>query len=987
MTGADSPQPRPPIRFSPFVLDPHERRLLRGIEALPVRQRALDVLHYLALRPGRLVTKQELLAGVWSGVSVSEIVLAVCVSELRKVLGDPAKAPRIIETVHGRGYRFIAAVNVEAGRSPTEPGPPAGSVAHPPVVGRGEEIRRLDELLDRALAGQRQVVFVTGDPGIGKTTLVGEFLKRAAERGPFRIVRGQCVEQHGPGEPFMPVLEGLGRLCRLAGEPFVREIREHAPSWLLQLPGLVAAGDREDLYREHAGVTRARMLREMVVGIEALTTSTPMVVVLEDLHWSDPSTIELLAALAQQRDVARLLVVGTYRPAEAGMDPHLMDAMRRLLDDPDSACVELALEPLTASAVEEYLVAHFAGLSLPAGFSRALHERTQGNPLFMAHVASRLSAAIRSANGNGAATIDASTVLGDIPGSLRRAVEKQLERLGPDEQRVLEAAAVAGVEFTAGEVAAALDEDVEAVDARCMALAHRQQLVRSLGTCAWPDGAETGRYGFTHALYLEMLGDRIPVSARRRLHQRIGTRLEAAYGRGAGEIAASLAAHFVRAEDCERAARYLRQAGDQAVQRNAFTEAIAHFRAAMQALASTPDGDARALAELQLQIALGGALSQVEGFAAPAVGDAFARALALSERVRDVPERFAVVSGLEAFYAIRGDLRVASPLARQLLELGKQSGDRVHLMEGHHAMGCNRFRATDLAAASTHLEQAIALYDMEPRFDAHRLTGHDPKVCCLGHLACVVWLSGAPARARAAGEAALGRARELSHPPTLALALTTAGWLYVLDRDPRRVEELTNEALAVAGDYGLTFWIAVASIQRGWALAALGRGAEAGALLEGGILGYTAMGAGTHEAAYRALVTQGFAAIGRTGDAMRELTAAFQAVERDGERYFEAELLRLRGELLLRQPAAGGTDSLPQRTEAETCFRQAIDVAACQHTRSLALRAAISLYRLLDGGERRAEGRAVLADLLGRITERFDAPDLVEAAGLLGGDR
>src|SRR5262249_31541778 len=157
----------------------------------------------------------------------------------------------------------------------------------------------------------------------------------------------------------------------------------------------------------------------------------------------------------------------------------------------------------------------------------------------------------------------------------------------------------------------------------------------------------------------------------------------------------------------------------------------------------------------------------------------------------DVPERFAVVSGLEAFYAIRGDLATASPLARQLLQLGEQSGDRVRIMEGHHAMGCNRLRATDLAAARAHLERAIAPYDLEPRFDAHRLTGHDPKVCCLGHLACVLWLSGAPTRARACAETALGRARELSHPPTLALALTTAGWTYVLDRDPCRVEDLT----------------------------------------------------------------------------------------------------------------------------------------------------------------------------------------------------
>jgi DNA-binding winged helix-turn-helix (wHTH) protein/tetratricopeptide (TPR) repeat protein len=974
--------PAPPIRFPPFVLDPEERRLSSGVDPLPIRQRALDVLLYLASRPGRLVTKHELLSAVWSGVSVSEIVLTVCVSELRKILGDAARAPRIIETVHGRGYRFIASLGAD------EPGVletcrPGGLPPHHRVVGRSEELQRLDQLLDRALAGQRQMVFVTGEPGIGKTTLVDEFLGRAAVRGAFRLVRGQCVEQRGVGEPFMPVLEGLGRLCHESGDPFVQQLRTHAPSWLLQLPGLIPPADEETLHRQYAGVTRVRMLREMVVGVESLTTSMPMVLVLEDLHWSDPSTVELLVALAHQRGTAHLLVVGTYRPLEASTDSHLLDAIGRIVDDPAS-CTEVALEPLTESAVEEYLAGHLGGIALPAGLPRALHRRTGGNPLFMVHVAPRLAAALRSAGGGEAPALpDLSTLLGDVPGSLRRAVEKQLERLGCEEQRALEAAAVAGMEFTAGEVAAALDEDIEAIDARCTALAQRQQLVRALGPCEWPDGVTTGRYGFTHALYLEILADRVPVSRRRRLHQRIGDRLEAAYGRQAPEIAASLAVHFARSEDSVRAAQYLRQAGEHAMRRNAFTEAIAHFRAAMQALARTVDRETRARDELQLQIALGAALSQVEGFAAPAVGEAYARALALAEQIGDVPERFAVVSGLEAFYAIRGDLPTSTVLARQLLQLGEESGDRGRIMEGHHAMGCNRLRAMELAAAQAHLEQAIALYDLEPRFDAHRLTGHDPKVCCLGHLACVLWLGGFPARARVCGETAVGRARELSHPPTLGLALTCAAWLYVLERDPRRVEELADEALAVAGDHGLTFWMPIASVQRGWALAELSRDAEVAALLQAGLVGYCAMGAGTHEVSYRTLAVQAYARIGRDDDAGREIDAAFDAMERHGERIFEAELWRLKGELLLRGHGAADSGSPDADGEAERCFQRAMGVAREQHARSFALHAAVSFCRLLGRGERRAEGQAMLRAVRRGFTEGFDTPALLEAAALL----
>src|SRR5262249_19682869 len=305
--------------------------------------------------------------------------------------------------------------------------------------------------------------------------------------------------------------------------------------------------------------------------------------------------------------------------------------------------------------------------------------RTGGNPLFMAHVASRLEAAGLRASGNRVVVPDLEKVLGEIPGSLRRAIEKHLGRLGPDEQRALEGAAIAGIEFVAGDVAAGLCEDAEIVDGWCGALARRDQLLRSLGTCEWPDGTATGRYAFTHSLYLEVLQSRVTEGVQRRLHQRIGERLESAYGGRAPEIASSLSAHFARSGDHARAYRYHRHAGEQAVQRNAFHEAAAHLRSALQALGRSSDGGSHVLDELQVQISLGAALSQVAGFAAPDVGDVYARALALSEHIGDIAGRFVVVAGLEAFYSIRGDLPTAGGLARQLVELGEESGDRVFL--------------------------------------------------------------------------------------------------------------------------------------------------------------------------------------------------------------------------------------------------------------------------------------------------------------------
>jgi len=943
-----------PIRFSSFILDPAEGRLTRGGEPTPLRWRTFAVLQYLAQRPDKLVTKSELFAAVWPDVTVSETVLAVCISELRKVLGDSAKTPRFIETAHGRGYRFIADV-----------GPERPSAARAPIVGRDAELARLGERLELALAGQRQMVFVTGDAGIGKTTVVETFLEGLAGEGAFWIARGQCVELHGSGEAFMPVLEGLGRLCREpAGEELVPLLREHAPSWLLQLPGLVSAADREALGRQHAGVTRGRMLREMVVGIEALTTRTPMVVLLEDLHWSDPSTFDLLAALAQRRGAARFLVIGTYRPVEVGANDRFFDSVRFLLDG-RHPCAELALEPLSESATEAYLHARFGERTLPAGFARAVHRRTGGNPLFIVHLADRAASA-----GGPPAVADLETFLGDLPDSLRHAIEKQLGRLGADERRILEAASIAGFEFTTAEVAAGLAEDADVVDACCRALAQRQAFVRAAGRSEWRDGTVASRYAFAHALYLEAIQGGVAERARRLLHQRIGERLESAWGGAASEIAATLAVHFARADDHARALRHNREAGERAIQRNAFAEATAHFRAALHAFDRLPDEEKRALDELQLQVALGGALSQIQGFAAPEVGRAYERALALSNDAGDVPERFVAVAGLEAYYSIRGDLPVASTLGRRLLTLGQSSNDPTRLMEAHHAMGCNRLRAAALADARSHLEEAIALYDLEPRPDAHRLTGHDPKVCCLGFLACAQWFSGHPTQARTSAEAALAWAERLAHPPTLALALSLVAWVRVLRREPRAVEELTARALAIATEYGLVFYAAIASVHRGWALAALGRDPEAAGLLQAGVRGYGATGAGTNEGAHRMLAAESHLRLGRKDEAHDDLVAAFEALERHGERNVEAELHRLRGELLV------GRDD----QEAERSFRTALDVARRQGARSFELRAALSLARHSGSCDELRRAYALLAD-------GDDAPDLAAAAAALGPGR
>ena len=286
--------------FEPFGLDVGNEQLWRVQEALHLTHKAFAVLHYLAEHAGQLVTKDALLEVVWSQTYVSEAALAVCIREIRRALGDQPRTPRFVATVHGRGYRFLAAVTI-ANRLPASPPPPVLASPPPLLVGREVECAQMQRWWAKAVQGERQVGFVTGEAGIGKTTLVEAFIARVRGDGALWIGHGQCIEQYGAGDAYLPVLEALGRLCRgPEGQHFMALLGQYAPSWLVQMPALLGAAELDALQRRGLGATQARMLRELAEAMEALTAERPLVLVLEDLHWSDDATLAWLACVARR---------------------------------------------------------------------------------------------------------------------------------------------------------------------------------------------------------------------------------------------------------------------------------------------------------------------------------------------------------------------------------------------------------------------------------------------------------------------------------------------------------------------------------------------------------------------------------------------------------------------------------------------------------------------------------------------------------------
>jgi DNA-binding winged helix-turn-helix (wHTH) protein len=442
------------IIFDPFCLDLSNERLWQGSQAIKLRPKAFAVLNYLLGRPGKLVTREELLNAVWPETFVGEAVLKVTIRQLREALDDDPKSPRFIETAHRRGYRFIGQI-AEDGQAPAAGDREIGSnkaISPSPlrtasalgVVGRDQALSRMRSWLEKMLGGDRQIVFVTGEAGIGKTALVDAFARSMASDRSIRIGRGQCLEQYGTSEAYLPVLDAIGRLCREQGQ-VVDVLRTHAPMWLLQMPSLVSASDRELLSREVFGATRERMLREMGEALEALTADLPLVLILEDLHWSDYSTLDLISYLARQRQAAQLMLIGTYRTAELIVSGHPLKSVKQELLAKQQ-CEELPLEYLSKTSVAEYLSARFPVNGFPAEVAGLIHDRTDGNPLFMVNAVDYLVAEglIGEFEESWELLVEIEKVEVGVPDSIKQMIEKQLDHLNAEQHRTLEAASVAG---------------------------------------------------------------------------------------------------------------------------------------------------------------------------------------------------------------------------------------------------------------------------------------------------------------------------------------------------------------------------------------------------------------------------------------------------------------------------------------------------------------------------------------------------------------
>jgi tetratricopeptide (TPR) repeat protein len=894
------------------------------------------------------MTKEELFRTCWPATAVSQTVLRVCIREIRVALAEDAPALVTLETVGRRGYRLVTAA--ETTELPSDP-----------LVGRDRELSVLRHALARAEGGSRQVIFVGGERGMGKTTLLEHFVEETRARTRARVTFGQCAELTGGTEPYLPIFDLLGGLCAEEDGEVLASLERWAPTWLLQMPALLDGVRASRLRQRVPNPNRERMLRELGEALEALGAERTLVVVLEDLHWSDASSIGALSYLAQRMKSARLLIVGSYRPVDHAVGGHPLQGASQALVARGRAS-DLRLEPLTSPDVDAYLVRQLAGAPIDPALGGAIHARTGGNPLFVtATVAYLLERGLLAASGGRwrlAEPLD-----GVVPDGLRQLALQRIKQLAPEERRVLDAASVVGVQFSVAAVAAATDVAPAAVEDVCVTLAARTELVSVTGVEAWPDGTVSGCYEFRHVLYREVLEHALSPMSRRSLHRAVGERLEQAWEGRSAEIAASLAVHADVAGNAEGAVRHHLTAAASAKARFASGEAVLHLRVALERIRRLPETEARAQAELTCLLDLCGTLVAMRGAAADDVAEVHGRALELADRL-DLPQaRIQAQSALHVFDVTRADLRHAREVAEDLLTTAERVSDPFCTVIAHGALGTTLFNLGELRGAARHLEHALAMW--QPTFRALAL---DPSVMCRAMLGLTELHLGRLDAGAGCMRNALARAESMQSPYNLSSARELAAifWATAGERDLALDQARATDAIASEHDF--VIHAAVATIIRGWAQRDL-------AVLREGIAQYEGAGQYVASSFFRALLVEGLLEQDQVEDALEELAIAEAFVERSGERRHLPELHRLEGECLRRRDVRTADAAGPR-------FEKAMSVARQQGARLWELRAATSLASLRATQGERDTARHLIDAAMDGFDDGCDLPDLRRARAL-----
>jgi predicted ATPase len=837
-----------------------------------------------------------------------------------------------------------------------------------PLVGRESEVTLLLERWKQAKSGQGQVVLLTGDAGIGKSRLVQMLKEHVANES---HTRWECRSlSYFENTALFPMSDLFQRLLQFQAEdtpdeklgkleqtlrqyrlPVEESVQLFAPMLSVPLPEHHYPPLNLSPQRQ-----RQKTLEALVAILLEHAERQPVLFILEDLHWTDPTTLEWLNLLIDQTPTASMLVLLTCRP-------HFQPAWHHR-----SYLTEITVNRLSEPQVEQIVTRMTDGKTFPQEVLQQIIAKTDGVPLFIEELTKAIleSGHLTEANGHYVLTGTFSTLA--IPATLQDSLMARLDRL-ISAKGIAQLAAVIGRQFSYELLQAVSQLDAMTLQRELGRLVEAE-LVYQRGL---PPQAT---YTFKHALIQDAAYESLLKSARQQYHHRIAQTLAAQFPETVESQPELLAHHYTEAGLYEQAGRHWQRAGENAIQRSAHAEAISHLRQGLALLQTLPETPKRVQREVDMLITLGASLFAIKGYAAPEVEQTYSRARQLCQHLDEPHQLFPVLRGLWSYYFTCAELQTAHPLGEQLLTLAQQVQDSAMLQAAHRALGSTLFYLGAVAEAHTHFTHGITLYDpQQHRASAFRY-GEDAGVICHTFAARALWYLGYPDQGLARSHDAVTLAQQMAHPLSLSFALGAAAMFHQLCREARCTQERTAPAMTLAKEQGFSYWMAWGAMLRGWALAQQGQAQEGIEQITQGLMDYHATGARMPRPYWLALLAEAHGIQGEPEEGLALLPEALTLVDTTGERWYQSELYRLKGALLLQQSSSN-------QTEAEACFHHAIHIAQNQQAKSFELRTATSLARLWQQQGKRQEAHDLLAPVYHWFTEGFDTADLQEAKALL----
>ena len=824
------------------------------------------------------------------------------------------------------------------------------------LVGREEELEILVRRWSKAKTGEGQVVLLSSEPGIGKSQLAAALLERITAE-PHRRLRYFCSPQQTDSALY-PIISQIERAAGFAHDDNAQAKLDKLGALLAQIfmspqdTALLAEmlslpnDGRHPKLELVAQQRRQKTLEALTTQLELLARSNPVLMVFEDVHWVDPTTLEVLGRTVDRLKTLRVLLVITYRPEFEPPwlgRPYVTALNLNRLGDRDIAAL---IDQITGNK------------SLPERVRQDIVERADGVPLFVEELAKAVVEA---------ETPSASLSLLAVPPTLHVSLMARLDRLGPIAKDIAQKGAAIGREFTY-ELLALIGERPQAELRDGLERLTRAGLLFATGS--QPDAI----YTFKHALVQDAAYETLLRSRRQDLHARIAMEIETHFPEVREQRPELLAHHATQAGLIERAVVQWGKAGRKSVSRSAMAEAVSQLRRGLDLLPALPDTPERQRLELELQSALGGALVASRGIAAPETGSAYARARVLCEQLGDSVSLIPVLSGQISHHFGRAEYALAQRTAEDLLRLAKSRGDTASELVGSRSMGLNLHLLGEFRGAVRSFERVLQLYDPNEHSALTAVAAYDMRALALTYLSVDLFILGHTDDALSRGEEAITWSRQLNHPHTLGYALSFGALLHLLRRENEKAEAMTEEVLALAAAQNLPVWLPSANVFRGYLRVTRGD-TEALAFARQGIAAKNAQGSVLNQPFFLSLLAASCERAGKAEEALSLLAEAFAIAERTGERWFETELYRLRGDWLLVH--CGGKEA-----EAETCFHRALAVAHQQEAKIWELRSAVSLARFWSGRGRLREARELLAPLCDAFGRSRPIPD-IEAARVL----